>query len=92
MPMIDVDCEKCAHKIGEYSGPLGPNIPIRSQFYKRIDGTKPIHGSSTAWPCPYCKETVNELICVMNAVVANMKPTAETLHDLVQMADPEAKS
>ena len=89
--MIEVDCDRCAHKIGEYSGALGPKIPIESKYYKRIDGTQPKHGSSTAWPCPHCKETINELICVMNACMANMVVDAETLSELVQLADPEAK-
>ena len=89
--MIEIDCDKCGRKIGEYSGSLGPKIPIESRFYKRIDGTQPKHGSSTAWPCPHCKETINELICVMNACVANMQPSVETLEALVHLADPEAK-
>ena len=90
--MIDVTCDACAGKIGEYTGEIGPTIPIKSRFYTRVDGTQPKHGSSTAWPCPHCKQQINELICVMNACVRSMQPDPQVLTELIGRADPETRS
>lgn len=87
--MIDVHCSNCSQKIGEYAGNIGPTIPIQSRHYKRTDGTQPVHGSSTAWPCPHCKQTINELVCVMNACVKNMQPDPQVLAELIGRADPK---
>ena len=89
--MIDVDCTECGKKIGTYAGPLGANVPIRSQFFKRNDGSKPAHGSSTAGKCPNCEKPINELICVMNAAMQNLANDPATMQELIAKADPGAR-
>lgn len=65
---MDILCLFCQEKIADYSGQIGFKIPIESQYYTRIDGTKPAHGSSTAAVCPFCKQNINELEAVLQAV------------------------
>lgn len=86
--MVDVDCTECGKKIADYTGPLGKDIPIRSMFYKRVDGTQPKHGSSTAWPCPHCGKQINELVCTMNAIMRALPQDPATMRELIQRADP----
>ncbi len=72
--MLDVICLLCQKKIADYSGPLGFEIPIESQFYTRIDGSQPAHGSSTAHKCPHCDRRINELEAVLDAVYKHLNP------------------
>ena len=64
---MEVKCPGCNEKIADYTGPMGPDIPVESRFYTRIDGSQPAHGSSTSHNCPHCGVLVNELIAVFAA-------------------------
>jgi len=70
-------CLRCGTKIADYSGPLGMEVPIESQFFTRIDGTQPKHGSSTYHKCPGCGLRINELECTLNAITQHLFPATK---------------
>ena len=91
---LEVKCGNCGAKTGEYIGPIGYTEPVRSRYYRRVDGTSPVHGGSTEGKCPACGLPVNELLDVMNAISEKLarQTAAEVLSETPKETGDDAAS